>query len=67
MQDDALRSLQEHIAAREEGRRDVLAEIAALQSPCSMIFSQCVFCGQRYATHSTGCLWLRAQAVVNGE
>jgi hypothetical protein len=53
---------------REEGRREILKEIAKLEGPIDD-FNQCWFCDTYNAPpnetskHAPNCLWLRAQAV----
>lgn len=49
--------------AIEEGRREILREIAAMEPLADGPFAEfCVFCGP--AKHKPDCLWLRAQAVL---
>lgn len=60
---------------REEGRREILAEIASLPwveyvGPCDA--ARCFYCGgewDRYNTdiHNSNCLWLRAQQALAPE
>ena len=66
---------------REEGRRDILREIAALTRVTRLIGEDgdvdghCAFCAQPYIDrddasvidHRLDCLWLRAQAVAPGD
>ncbi len=58
---DALMNV-EVAKAREEGRREVLREIAAFKDPMIGEDNQCGFC-HGYTHHEPNCLWLRAQAV----
>lgn len=45
--------------ARDEGRHEILREIAALPSPYGDI-DECVFCRVEGDEHTPTCLWLRA-------
>ncbi len=51
---------------REEGRREVLREIAQME-PGSPSDSYCTFCGALAKYHKPACLWLQAQAVKDAE
>ncbi len=52
--------------AREQGRREVYAEIAKISPWLSRQFSDgnCFFCSNDMPQHRPDCLWLRARAAV---
>lgn len=55
---------------REEGRREILAEIARIDDPVSPKHGWCWFCGagnpRGDAQHGPNCAWRRAQSVAPG-